>query len=60
MPLGDELSLGFGCDKVTMVAVDRGMPWEWDLIVLEGHNDGGIVPFFVDWGCWETLPMPPE
>jgi hypothetical protein len=42
--------MGFGCDKVTMVAVDRGMPWKWDLIFLEGHNDGGLVPFFIDWG----------
>ena len=37
-------------DQVTMVAKDRGMPWKWDMVFLEGHDDGGLVPFFVDWG----------
>lgn len=43
-------SLGFECDQVTMVAKDRGMPWKWDMVFLEGHNDGGLVPYYVRWG----------
>jgi hypothetical protein len=43
-------SLGFECDQVTMVARDRGMPWKWDMIFLEGHGDGGLVPYYVNWG----------
>lgn len=46
----DWSDLGFSCDKVTMVAKDRGMPWQWDLYFLEGHDDGGIVPYFTHWG----------
>jgi len=42
--------LGFECDEVTMVAHDQGMPWKWDLIFLQGHDDGGLVPFYVNWG----------
>jgi hypothetical protein len=42
--------LGFECDQVTMVAKDRGMPWKWDMIFLEGHGDGGLVPYYVNWG----------
>jgi Glyoxalase-like domain len=41
---------GFECDQVTMIAKDRGMPWKWDMYFLEGHDDGGIVPFFIIWG----------
>jgi hypothetical protein len=41
--------LGLNCDKVTMVAKDRGMPWKWDMYVLEGHDGGGMYPFFCDW-----------
>lgn len=42
--------MGFSCDQVTMVAIDRCKPWKWDMVFLEGHNDGGLVPFFVSWG----------
>jgi hypothetical protein len=42
--------MGLGCDQVTMVAKDRGMPWNWDLFFLQGHGDGGLVPFFINWG----------
>lgn len=42
--------LGFETDNVTMVAKDRGMPWKWSLYFFEGHEDGGLVPFFADWG----------
>lgn len=41
--------LGFECDQVTMVAKDRGMPWKWDIVFLEGHSDGGLVPMYVNW-----------
>jgi hypothetical protein len=41
--------LGLGCDNVTMVAKDRGLPWKWDMYILEGHDAGGIFPFFCDW-----------
>jgi len=37
------------CDQVTMVAKDRGLPWTWDLVFMEGHEDAGLVPYFVNW-----------
>jgi Glyoxalase-like domain len=42
--------MGFECDEVTMIAKDKGMPWKWSMYFLEGHDDDGIIPFFVDWG----------
>lgn len=42
--------MGLECDKVTMVARDRGMPWKWDMFLLGGHDEGGIIPFFIHWG----------
>jgi catechol 2,3-dioxygenase-like lactoylglutathione lyase family enzyme len=42
--------LGFEIDNVTMIAKDRGLPWKWSLYFFEGHDDGGLVPFFADWG----------
>lgn len=38
------------CDKVTMVAQDQGAAWTWTMAILEGHDQGGIVPYLVDWG----------
>lgn len=40
----------FECDQVTMIAKEKGMPWKWDMFFLEGHSDGGLVPFFINWG----------
>jgi Glyoxalase-like domain len=45
--------MGFACDQVTMVAHDRMKLWKWDMVFLEGPaaaDDGGLVPFFVNWG----------
>jgi catechol 2,3-dioxygenase-like lactoylglutathione lyase family enzyme len=42
--------MGLEIDQVTMIAVDQGMPWKWNLCFLENHDDGGLVPFFADWG----------
>jgi catechol 2,3-dioxygenase-like lactoylglutathione lyase family enzyme len=42
--------LGFEVDNVTMIAKDRGMPWKWSLFFFEGHEDGGLMPFYSDWG----------
>lgn len=42
--------MGFTCDEVTMVAKDNGMPWLWHMFFLEGHDEGGLLPFFIDWG----------
>jgi Glyoxalase-like domain len=42
--------MNFTCDEVTMVATDKGMPWKWDMFFLEGHNEGGLLPFFIHWG----------
>jgi catechol 2,3-dioxygenase-like lactoylglutathione lyase family enzyme len=42
--------MGFEIDNVTMIAKDRGMPWKWSLYFFEGHDDGGLIPFFADWG----------
>jgi hypothetical protein len=41
---------GLECDKVTMVAKDKGLLWKWDMHLIEGHHQGGIFPYFVDWG----------
>ncbi|GAX17376.1 hypothetical protein FisN_5Hh014 [Fistulifera solaris] len=38
------------CDKVTMVSQDRGSAWTWTMAILEGHDQGGLVPYLVDWG----------
>ena len=38
-----------GVDNVTMVGKDRGMPWKWDLVFLQGHSDGGLAPMFTRW-----------
>jgi catechol 2,3-dioxygenase-like lactoylglutathione lyase family enzyme len=45
----DWKDMGFGCDQVTMVAKDRGMPWKWDMYILQDHTDGGLIPYFCDW-----------
>jgi hypothetical protein len=42
--------LGLVTDKLTMVARDKGMPWKWDMYMLGGHKEGGLVPFFIWWG----------
>lgn len=42
--------MGYTCDEVTMVAKDNGMPWLWHMFFLEGHDEGGLLPFFIDWG----------
>lgn len=42
--------LNYTADQVTMIAKDKGMPWKWDMIILENHSDGGIPPMFVNWG----------
>ena len=39
----------FSVDKITMVGRDQGMPWNWDLHILEGHEEGGLVPKFMQW-----------
>lgn len=36
-------------DKITMVDRDQGMPWYWDLYIIEGHDEGGLIPNFVQW-----------
>jgi catechol 2,3-dioxygenase-like lactoylglutathione lyase family enzyme len=41
--------MGLECDQVTMVAKDRGMPWKWDMYILQGHESGGLIPYFCDW-----------
>lgn len=41
--------LGLGCDMVTMVAKDRGMPWKWDMWIVQDHEEGGLIPYFCDW-----------
>lgn len=41
--------LGLQVDKITMVAADQGMPWTWDLYILEGHENAGLVPNFLHW-----------
>lgn len=38
------------CDCVTMISHDQGNAWKWDMNILEGHEDRGLVPFFVNWG----------
>lgn len=38
------------CDRVTMIAKDRGQAWKWDMHIMEGHDEGGLIPYFVDWG----------
>lgn len=42
--------LGVEVDKVSMIARDKGLLWKWDMHILEGHNEGGIFPYVVDWG----------
>jgi hypothetical protein len=42
--------LKLSTDKVTMVAKDDGMPWMWDMYFLGGHEYGGLVPFYCNWG----------
>ena len=39
----------FDVDKITMVARDQGMPWNWDLYILAGHEEAGLIPHFVQW-----------
>lgn len=41
--------MGFECDQVTMIAQDKGMPWKWDMYFLEGHDENGLIPFFINW-----------
>lgn len=41
--------IGLGCDMVTMVAKDRGMPWNWDMWIIQEHTEGGLIPYFCDW-----------
>jgi hypothetical protein len=43
-------NLGYGFDQITMVAKDRGMPWQWDMVILEDHSDGGLAPIYCHWG----------
>lgn len=40
---------GYGYNKITMVAKDKGMPWTWDQYFLEDHDEGGLVPFVTNW-----------
>lgn len=42
--------MGYECDEVTMIAKEKGQPWKWSMYFLEGHDDDGLIPFFVDWG----------
>ena len=42
--------MGLECDEVTMIAKDKGMPWQWNMFFMEGHHDAGLMPFFIDWG----------
>jgi hypothetical protein len=42
-------NLGFLTDQVTMVSRDHGMPWLYNYYFMEGHSDGGLVPYFCDW-----------
>lgn len=44
------VDVGLSCDRVTMLAVDRNDSWKWDMSILGGHDKGGLVPYFVDWG----------
>ena len=47
---GWKADMGLRVDKITMVCADQeGMPWKWDLYILEGHEYGGLVPNFVHW-----------
>jgi hypothetical protein len=41
---------GLDADRVTMVAVDRGVTWKWVMNILGKHDQGGLMPYFVDWG----------
>jgi hypothetical protein len=44
--------LGLTVDSITMVARDRGQPWNWDMIILDDPSMGsqdGYIPYFVDW-----------
>ena len=43
-------SVGLDCDRVTMLAVDRNETWKWEMSILGNHTEGGLVPYFVDWG----------
>jgi hypothetical protein len=40
---------GLQVDMITMVSTDQGMPWKWDLYILEGHEYGGLIPSFLYW-----------
>jgi hypothetical protein len=42
--------MGLECDQVTMIAKDRSQPWKWDMFFLEGHEEEGLMPFFINWG----------
>jgi hypothetical protein len=46
----DWKDLGLVTDKLTMVARDKFMPWMWDIYMLGGHKEGGLVPFYIWWG----------
>jgi hypothetical protein len=42
--------MGYECDSVTIHGIDKMGLWKWELCILGDHGDGGIVPFFIDWG----------
>jgi catechol 2,3-dioxygenase-like lactoylglutathione lyase family enzyme len=52
--------LGFTVDHVTMVAKDNFKPWLWDVVFLQNHSEGGILPYFIQWRALhasERLPV---
>jgi hypothetical protein len=52
--------LGFTVDHVTMVARDNYSPWLWDVVFLQNHSEGGILPYFIEWRevhASERLPV---
>jgi hypothetical protein len=53
-------ALGLTVDHVTMVAKDNNKPWLWDVVFLQSHSEGGILPYFIQWRdlhASERLPI---
>ena len=42
--------MGFECDHITMYGRQGEEIWQWDEVFLCGHNEGGLVPFLIEWG----------
>jgi hypothetical protein len=53
-------ALGLTVDHVTMVAKDMSKPWLWDVVFIQSHSEGGILPYFIQWRdlhASERLPI---